>query len=76
MKSPRLKDFPIDHRLMNVADTLEMVAIQRQISALLIEYHELREHEQRRFFSAFLRTVRDKAIARTERSYSWLRNYD
>lgn len=66
---PRLKDFPIDHRLIAVADTPKMAAIAHQIAALQAEYDKLRDDEQRRQFAAFLRTVRDNASDRTVREF-------
>ncbi len=63
----RLKDFPVDHRLMAVADTPKMAALAQQIAALQAEYDKLRDDEQRRQFAAFLRTVRENASERTYR---------
>jgi preprotein translocase subunit SecA len=65
----RLKDFPIDHRLMTVADTPKMAAIAQQIAALQAEYDKLRDDEQRRQFAAFLRTVRENASERTVKDW-------
>lgn len=65
--SKRLKDFPIGHQLMAVADTPKMAALAQQIAALQAEYDKLRDDEQRRQFAAFLRTVRENASERTYR---------
>jgi hypothetical protein len=58
-RPPRLKDFPIDHRVIAVADTPAMAAIAGEIAALQARYDKLREAEQRSQFAAYLRTVRD-----------------
>lgn len=65
--SKRLKDFPIDHQLMTVADTPKMAALAQQIAALQAEYDKLRDDEQRRQFAAFLHTVRENASKRIYR---------
>jgi preprotein translocase subunit SecA len=65
----RLKDFPVDHRLMAVTDTPKMAAIAQQIAALQAEYDKLRDDEQRRQFAAFLRTVRENASERTVKDW-------
>ena len=65
----RLKDFPVDHRLMAVADTRKMAALAQPIAALQAEYDKLRDDEQRRQFAAFLRTVRENASERTVKDW-------
>ncbi|MGP5191895.1 hypothetical protein [Vreelandella alkaliphila] len=61
-KQERLKDFPIDHSVMDVADTPQMKEIAKQITDLQAEYEQLREKEQHRQWRRYLQIVRSNAV--------------
>ena len=63
----RLKDFGIDHRLIQVEETQAMRDIAAKIAALQSELDGLREAQQRRTWAAYLRQIRDNARTRVFR---------
>lgn len=55
------KDFPIDHRLMQVPETQKMQALREQIETLMAQYDKLKEAEQKKFWKVYMGLQRDAA---------------
>lgn len=62
MRQKRLRDFPIDHRLMVVEPTPAMRNLASEISALQVKYRELEEIEQRRLLRGYQTVLRENAV--------------
>jgi hypothetical protein len=74
--SKRLRDFPINHRLMVVEPTSAMLKLADEIMALQTKYRELEEIEQKRLLREYQQLIRDngKRIGEKELlGVSWMR---
>ena len=60
----KIKDFTINHAVIQCAETPQMAFIARQIADLQAEYDKLREKEQRSQFAAFIKLVRRNTTER------------